>query len=152
MSRGAKTSVKTTSKMMSKEDKAIRVEIEETLKGAEISRKPPTSLNNRQGDIYVWLYDNLAPAQILSQLDIVTITNACIIIERLEKIDEALENQDAFLMDKSLHAMRKDYFSQYLKICAELCLSPASRAKMGTLAVNAKRAKEDDLLKALGGD
>ena len=151
MSRGAKTSVKATSKMMSKEDRAIRVEIEETLKGADISRIPPTSLNDRQGDIYVWLYDNLAPAQILSQLDIVTITNACIIIERLEKIDNTLEDP-AYFLDKGLQAMRKDYFSQYLKICAELCLSPASRAKMGTLAVNAKRAKEDDLLKALGGD
>lgn len=151
MGRAAKTSIKTTSKMMSKEDKAIRVEVEETLKGAELGRKPPQSLNERQGLIYTWLYDNLAPASILSELDIVTMTNACIIIERLEKIDKALESPDSFLMDKGLHAMRKDYFSQYLKICGELCLSPAARAKMGTLAVNAKRAKEDDLLKALGG-
>ena len=152
MSRGAKTSVKTTKKMMSKEDKAIRVEVEETLKGVELSRIPPTSLNDRQGDIYVWLYDNLAPASILSELDIVTMTNACIIIERLEKIDAAIENIDDYVTERALHTMRKDYFSQYLKICAELCLSPAARAKMGTLAVNAKRAKQDELLAALGGD
>ena len=152
MPRGKKVSVKTTAKMMSKEDRAIRVEVEETLKGAEISRIPPQSLNERQGYIYVWLYDNLAPAQILSQLDVVTMINACVIIERLEKIDQALENPDSFLMDKSLHAMRKDYFSQYCKICSELCLSPAARAKMGTLAVSAKKAKEDELLSVLGGD
>lgn len=152
MSRGAKTSVKTTSKMMSKEDKAIRVEVEETLKGVELSRIPPTSLNERQGVIYVWLYDNLAPASILSELDIVTMTNACIIIERLEKIDAALEDYETFTSDRGLHTMRKEYFSQYLKICAELCLSPAARAKMGTLAVNANKAKKDELLAALGGE
>ena len=151
MSRGAKTSVKTTSKMMSKEDKTIRLEVEETLKGVELSRKPPASLNEAQGVIYLWLYDNLAPASILSELDVVTMINACIIIERLAKIDLLLEEPSNF-GNKELHAMRKDYFSQYLKVCTELCLSPAARARMGTLAVNAKRAKKDELLAALGGD
>lgn len=151
MGRAAKTSVKTTSKAMSKEDRSIRLEVEETLKGADLTRKPPKNLNRRQKAIYTWLYDNLAPADILSQLDLVTITNACVIIERLEKLDKELENPESFLMDKNLHAMRKDYFAQYLKICAELCLSPAARAKMGTLAVNSKKAAEDPLLGAIGG-
>lgn len=148
MGQVGKTSVKTAKRAMSAEDRAKRLAIEDGLAGEGLSPVPPDSLNDRQKEVYKWLYDELAPVKILGELDRFTMCNACIIIERLEKIDIALEEQDAFVSDKNLHALRKDYFAQYLKICGELCLSPASRAKIGTLVV-AKRQK-DDLMSVLG--
>ena len=46
--------------------------------------------------------------------------------------------------------IRQKYFSQYLKICAELALSPAARAKLGTLSANNNK-NTDPLVDALGG-
>ena len=53
--------------------------------------------------------------------------------------------------DKELRICRSDYFKQYLNICSELCLSPAARAKMGTLVANQSK-EADPLLSVLGGD
>ena len=52
--------------------------------------------------------------------------------------------------DRELRIARSDYFNQYLKVCSELCLSPAARAKMGVYVAN-KVKDEDPLLSALGG-
>lgn len=142
-----KTSSKTTRKHITKEEKAIRVTMEDTLKGAELPSEPPESFNDRQKEIYRFLYNELAPAEVLGTIDIFAIRNACVIIERLEELDK-LTAED--ITDRNLALIRNSYFAQFLKIIGELCLSPAARAKMGVLAVNAHHAKKDALMNALG--
>lgn len=147
MATPSKTSSKTTRKHLTKEEKAIRVTMEDTLKGEALPSDPPDNFNNRQKEIYRFLYAELAPADVLGKIDIFAIRNACIIIERLEAID-VLIGED--ITDRNLALIRSSYFGQFLKIIGELCLSPAARAKMGVLAVNAHQAKKDALMNVLG--
>ncbi len=144
-------SVKVTSKMMSRKDKRIREEVEDSLKGKPLSCRVPKTLNVGQRKVYRWLFKLLAPSDMLSELDVKTLANAAIIINRLDRIDEMINAKENNLFDKTLLAARKEYFNQYLQICKELCLSPSARAKMGTLAVNKSKMEADPLLKILDG-
>ena len=142
-----KTSAQTTRKHITKEEKAIRVTMEDTLKGEDLPSDPPETFNARQKEIYRFLYTELAPARVLGKIDIFAIRNACIIIERLESLDKLISED---ITDRNLAMIRNSYFGQFLKIIGELCLSPAARAKMGVLAVNAHHAKKDALMNVLG--
>lgn len=147
MAKTPKTSTKTTKKHVTKEEKAIRVTMEDTLRGEALPSEPPDSFNDRQKEIYSFLYTELEPANVLGKIDIFAIRNACIIIERLEALDVLIAED---ITDRNLSIIRNAYFGQFLKIIGELCLSPAARAKMGVLAVNAHQAKKDALMNALG--
>lgn len=140
-------------KHLTKAEKAIRQSVEDTLKGEELDTRPPQYLNKEQKKIYKWLVEKLRVSNVLSILDKHTVSQASIIMERLNAIDAQINTLMASgQFDKDLEVIRKGYFSQYLQICKELCLSPASRGKMGALALSAQRDKGDDLMKALSGD
>ena len=145
-------SVKVTSKMMSAKDRKIRETVEDSLKGVALSGRAPKNLTAPQAKIYRKLYKILLPSDMLSALDEKTLSNAAIIINRLDLIDEIINERVDNLYDRNLLAARKEYFNQYLQICKELCLSPSARAKMGTMAVNKSKMEADPLMKILGGD
>ena len=44
------------------------------------------------------------------------------------------------------------YTKDFFRCCNELSLSPQARAKIGSLALQAKEKEEDPLIKALKGD
>ena len=148
----ANISVKVTSKMMSAKDRKIRETVEDSIKGKQLSRRAPKNLTVAQGKVYRWLMKRLDPSGMLSELDVKTLSNAAVIICRLDRIDELINTKEENLYDRAFLAARKEYFNQYLQICRELCLSPSARAKMGTLAVNKAKLETDPLLKILGGD
>lgn len=153
---GQSTSVKLTKAHITNKEREIRTAVEDSIRGDELPPTPPKDLNTDQKKIFKFLYKELSPAKILSRLDLPTLKNACIVIDRLAKIDnkiETLMNLDGFVDLKILakyHQMRNDYFGQFVTITRELCLSPTARAKMGTLAVREAQEAEDLLLKALG--
>lgn len=153
--KSANISAKLTKSHLTKAEKEIRIGVEEQIKGKSLSATPPQELTDDQKKIYKWLFKELKPAGILSTLDKITMKNACIIIDRLDKVDETLESilgagsfVDMKLL-KQYQSLRNDYFGQYLKICAELCLSPTARARMGSLALNKAQEEADPLLQAL---
>ena len=82
-------------------------------------------------------------------MDKPTFFQACVIIDRLNELDKMIDSVG--VADKELRICRSDYFKQYLNICSELCMSPAARAKMGTLVANQSK-EADPLLSVLGGD
>ena len=151
MARPTTTTSQTTKMHLTKEEKAVKFGVEDTIKGVTLSPRPPARLNAGQKKVYKWLYTNLLPSQLLSQLDVESLCNASIVIERLQVIDAEINKDPANITDKTLLEARRTYFAQYLKVCQELCLSPASRAKMGSLALTAHKQKKDPLLSALGG-
>lgn len=151
MVRPTTTTIATSSHHFTKEEKAVKYGVEDTLKGNNLSPTPPRRLTPGQKKVYKWLYANLEPSNILSSLDVETMCNASIIIERLQIIDDEINKDTDNIYAKSLLEARRTYFAMYLKICSELCLSPASRAKMGSLALNEHKKKKDPLLKALEG-
>lgn len=57
-----------------------------------------------------------------------------------------------YLFDSALMGARSRYQSDMWKGCSELCLSPQARAKIGSLAAQAVKQKEDPLLKLLMDD
>lgn len=127
---------------------ATRIAVEDKLAGVGISSVPPRDFSKERAAIYKWLHKALKPSGVLSKLDTATFRQACIIIDRLNEIDRMIDDEG--VTDKELRVARTDYFKQYLNICSELCLSPAARAKMGTLVAN-KQKETDPLLEALGG-
>lgn len=147
----ANMSVKLTSKMMSAKDRKLREKVEDSFKGKPLSQRAPKNLTADQAKIYRKLYKIMVPSDILSALDEKTLSNAAIIINRLDRIDEIINEKVDNLYDKNLLAARKEYFNQYLQICKELCLSPSSRAKMGTLAVTKSKLETDPLMRILDG-
>lgn len=151
MGKNPTTTALTTKMHLTKEERAVKYEVEDTIKGKVISARPPNRLNPGQKKVYKWLYNNLSPTQLLSQLDVESLCNASIVIERLQVIDAEINKDPNNIYDKALLQARNTYFTQYIRVCQELCLSPASRAKMGSLALNEHKKKKDPLLKALEG-
>ena len=140
--------VKTTEGANTKREIQTRIAVEDKLAGVGISSVPPLDFSENRAIIYKWLYEALEPSGVLSILDSATFKQACVIIDRLNELDAMID--ELGVANKELRMARSDYFNQYLKVCAELCLSPAARAKMGTLVAN-KVKDEDPLLSALGG-
>ena len=110
---------------------------------------PPDDWSVERKAIFKWLYEALEPTGVLCTLDKPTFFQACVIIDRLNELDKMIDSVG--VADKELRICRSDYFKQYLNICSELCLSPAARAKMGTLVANQSK-EADPLLSVLGGD
>ena len=140
-------------KHLTREEREIREQTEARLKGEDLQSTPPRELSADQKKIYKWLYKELKPARILSRLDLPTMKNACIVIDRLAKIDIIIERimseeKIDLKMLNQFHKIRTDYFGQFIRITTELCLSPTARAKIGTLAVTSSQ-ETDPLLKAL---
>ena len=141
--------VRATKGANTKKEIATRMVVEDKLAGVGITATPPSDFTAERAAIYEWLYNALESSGVLSTLDATTFRQACIVIDRLNELDRMIDS--AGVTDRDLRVARADYFKQYLNICSELCLSPAARAKMGTLVAN-KQKEVDPLLAALGGD
>lgn len=141
--------VKTSVKHNTKKDIETRIAVEDKLANDKMVAVPPDDWSVERKAIFKWLYEQLEPTGVLCGLDKPTFFQACVIIDRLNELDKMIDSVG--VEDKELRICRSDYFKQYLNICSELCLSPAARAKMGTLVANQSK-EADPLLSALGGD
>lgn len=141
--------VKTSVKHNTKKDIETRITVEDKLAKDKMVSVPPTDWTPERKAIFKWLYEQLEPTGVLCGLDKPTFFQACVIIDRLNELDKMIDSVG--VADKELRICRSDYFKQYLNICSELCLSPAARAKMGTLVANQSK-EADPLLSVLGGD
>ena len=142
--------VKTSVKHNTKKDIETRIAVEDKLANDKLVAVPRDDWSVERKAIFKWLYEQLEPTGVLCGLDKPTFFQACVIIDRLNELDKMIDSVG--VADKELRICRSDYFKQYLNICSELCLSPAARAKMGTLVANQLTKEEDPLLSALGGD
>lgn len=141
--------VKTSVKHNTKKDIETRITVEDTFAKDKMVSVPPIDWTPQRKAIFQWLYEALEPTGVLCTLDKPTFFQACVIIDRLNELDKMIDSVG--VADKELRICRSDYFKQYLNICSELCLSPAARAKMGTLVANQSK-EADPLLSVLGGD
>lgn len=79
-----------------------------------------------------------------AQCDIESIKQLCIVIDRLNKLDDKLDKGGfEFLCDRQFNATRKSYFDQFNKLTSNLGLNPLTRVK---LAVNTAHAEQVDPL------
>lgn len=144
-------SVKVMSKNLTKEEKELRLETEEKLKGGADNISPPTHLNARQKKIFNYVVDQLRESNILGNLDIYILSQTSIAIDRLQQIEKLINNDINRIYDKDLIKAKSEYTKDFFRCCNELSLSPQSRAKLGNINMQAKERDEDVLLKVLTG-
>lgn len=144
-------SVKVMSKNLTKEEKDLRLETEEKLKGGADNISPPTHLNARQKKIFNYVVDQLRESNILGNLDIYILSQTSIAIDRLQQIEKLINKDINKIYDKDLMKAKSEYTKDFFRCCNELSLSPQSRAKLGNINMQAKERDEDVLLKVLAG-
>lgn len=144
-------SVKVMSKNLTKEERELRLETEEKLKGGADNISPPTHLNARQRKIFNYVVDQLKESNILGNLDIYILSQTSIAIDRLQQIEKLINKDINNIYNKDLIKAKSEYTKDFFRCCNELSLSPQSRAKLGNINMQAKERDEDVLLKVLAG-
>lgn len=129
--------------------KRTRLKAESSVKLAADKIKPVRGMTRTQKKIFKTLVDHYLKTGILSNLDVDTISQAAITIDRLHEIDTNINQDPNYLLNKDIMAIKDQLFKQYMKCCAELYLSPAARAKLGTLAAQNQKDEQDPLIKVL---
>lgn len=151
MGRPAK-SAKTQNSRLAKEESKLRQEREDKLRGEAVLPSPPEYLTEDQREIFTTIVDGLAAAEVLGKLDIFVLEATAVAISRLRQINAMVNEDERYLSNSALQGARARYQQDMWRGCNELCLSPQARAKMGTLAAQAVKAKEDPLKRALMDD
>ncbi|MDU3549391.1 MAG: phage terminase small subunit P27 family [Clostridium sp.] len=144
--------IETQSRHNTKEEIEARKKQEEKLKGLADKIKPPKHLNKDQKKIFKYIVDELKASGILSNLDIYVLATCSIAISRLTEIEKQINEDITNLWDKTLMSSKDKYTKDFFRCCNELSLSPQARAKIGSLALQAKEKEEDPLIKALKDD
>lgn len=145
-------SVNVISKNLTKEEREIRQETEQKLRGAYDKIKPPSYLNNEQKRIFRYIVTELKASEILSNLDIYLLTTTATSIYWMQEIDKRLNADADLLLDKALMSQRDKYAKEFFRCASELSLSPAARAKIGNINVTNQANQADEVLSALRDD
>ncbi len=135
-----------------KEEIEKRKEQEEKLKGLADKIKPPKFLTKNQKKIFKFIVDQLKASGILSNLDIYMLTSCAIAVDRINEIEEMINQDTKRLWDRDLIGTKDKYTKDFFRCSSELSLSPQARAKIAGLNLQAKEKEEDPVIKALKGD
>lgn len=140
MARPSKSITSSTGKI-SKEEKEIRLETENKLKGGNESLIPASYLNERQVEIFNYILSNLEESKVLGNLDIFVLNRTAITIERLENLDKQANENEEVIFTTAFKSLRDMYSKDFFRCCNELCLSPQSRAKLSIAAIKQPEKK-----------
>lgn len=144
-------SVNVISKHLTAEELATRKATEQALRGSADKIKPPKNLTSNQKKIFKYIVAELKESNILSNLDVPILVTCSRAIDRLNYIEDMINDDPSLLMDNSLMSSKDKYTKDLYRCCNELCLSPQARAKMGSINLNNQKESEDPLLKVLAG-
>lgn len=137
----------TASGKIGKEEREIRMQNENSLRGKNDKIKPSTYLNRRQKRIYKYIVAELEESGILGNLDVFMLDKCAIAIDRLQEIEKTINADTEKLLDTDLRKTKEAYDKDFFRCCNELSLSPQSRAKLSNL--NFQSQQDDPLLKVL---
>ena len=142
-------SVNVISKHLTAEELETRKATEQRLKGSADKIKPPKYLSSNQKKIFKYIVAELKESDILSNLDVPILVTCARAIDRLNYIEEMIDNDPELLLDSSLMSSKDKYTKDLYRCCNELCLSPHSRAKLSSINADHEANKQDPLLKVL---
>lgn len=148
MARNCK-SVDTMNKHLTKEEYEERKEKEIKLKGNSDKIRPDPKLTEYQVKIFYYIVEELRAAEILGNLDVFILNKCAIAIDRLNYIEEKINNNPALALKREVQAFKKLYDADFKTCISELSLSPQSRAKISSINANDKKSQNDPLLKAM---
>lgn len=121
--------------------------VENQLRG-EGELKPPSFLTKSQKKLFKSILKMLENADILGALDIYILSQTAISIDRLQSIEQQINDDPTLLENSAFMASKDKYTKDFFRCCNELCLSPQSRAKLGAAA--AQKKKSDPLMDVIG--
>lgn len=131
-----------------------RQKAQDRLKGDSGEIRPGFPLNEGQQEIFDELVEAYRKAGVLGELDSFIIAEGAVVIDRLMDIERLINEDPERMFDINVRNTRKEYAVNFFRICNELGLSPQSRAKLGSLALQKDKQDSDPLLKLLnkGGE
>lgn len=132
-----------------KKEIELRKETENKLRGSADKIQPFDYLSDDQKAIFNYLVAEMEASDILGNLDIYLLNNACVAINRLQMLEQQANDEPSLIFDKSFLSARKSYTDTFNKSCDSLCLSPTARAKIGSMTVQKAKSESDPLLQAL---
>ena len=135
-----------------KEEIKKRNDNEKKLKGKADKINPPNYLNSNQVDLFNTIKNELEESKLLSNLDVYILAKCAIAIDRLQFIENKINETPKILLQGQFMSNKKSYDNDFFRCCNELSLSPQSRAKLGNINLLAEKEKEDPLLKAMRGE
>lgn len=148
MARPAKA-VNVQTKNLTNAEKEAREFLESAVKGRPGDLSPPGHLTETQKGVFRNIVEGLEDSGILGALDVYILTTCAIAIDRLASIESEINAHRGLLSDSAYMGSKDKYTKDLYRCCNELCLSPQARAKLGSLAAQAARQKEDPLLRAM---
>lgn len=149
MPRPAK-SVNLSSKHLTAAEITARSDAESMLCGSAGKVKPFAHLTPEQIGIFKFIVGELKASGVVCNLDVYILNRCAVAIDRLNTLDAMANRDGSLLLDNDFLKARKEYAADFNKCCSELCLSPQSRAKVGTINAAKKAEGSDPLIKALG--
>lgn len=148
MARPAK-SVNSSTGVITKEERAIREDAEQKLKGGSSKLRAPSYLTKDQKKIFRYIVNNLADSGILGNLDLYILSVSAVTIGNLLDLDKMINEETDKLTKIKLMQTRDKYTKDFFRCCNELSLSPQARAKISISAVKAVKETRNPLLDAL---
>ena len=145
-------SVRVKTGAIAEDDAAIRLDVENKLRGESSPPEPPENLTADQREIFQFIVDGLVESDILGRLDVFVLESTAVAIDRLRYINGMIDAEPGLVAHTGLQGARSKYQSDLWRGCNELCLSPQARAKIGSLAAQKSKEKKDPLLAALSDD
>ncbi|MDE7105306.1 MAG: P27 family phage terminase small subunit, partial [Ruminococcus sp.] len=115
-------SAKVTAKHLTNDEKSIKIETENKLKGSSDKLKPPLHLTAPQKKIFKFIVKNLESSGILGNLDVYVLTECSICIDRMQTIERQINENPKLLFDSALIATKDRYAKNFQRYCNELCL------------------------------
>jgi len=151
MARPTKPAATLTPCSQTKDEIAARQEMEQSLRGVEAKPRPPKHLTKKQKAVFNRIVKLLAPSKILGTLDDYILAQCAISIDRLQYIENQINEDPAQLENRELINARDKYARDFYRGCNELSLSPQARAKLANTCLLEQQKQEDPVRKALEG-
>lgn len=129
-----------------------RRQTEDRLRGDAAKVEPYFAISENQRGIFDRIREMFEKVGLLGEADGYVITEAAVIIDRLQDIESRINENPGLLFDRDVCNTRKEYMQNFFRICNELSLSPQARAKMGILAAEKDERDRDPILQLFGNE
>ncbi|MBR3552975.1 MAG: P27 family phage terminase small subunit [Clostridia bacterium] len=131
---------------MTKADRQRREEAEKKISpDATAVQLPTMELTERQRKIRKRIVKEMR--SVLKNADRFIVDQAAIAIDRLQTLEQKINEDEDIVYTKNFISVKKEYFSEFVRLCNELSLSPQARAKLA----NAQAEQQENPLKGLIG-
>jgi len=131
---------------MAKDEKERREQAEERIGGDKTAVQLATMrLTEQQKKIRAKIVKTMRP--VLRNADRFIVDQAAIAIDRLQSLELQINDEPEIVFSKNFISEKKEYFSEFVRLCNELSLSPQARAKLA----NAAQPEEENPLRGLVG-